>query len=474
MNNILIFDTKKKYIKKTFLNFNKNQLIQNLKHEIIKENLEKSNYLLFDMINSGFFKDIWIIFFNIYCEYIHFLNPVILHTIFINYERFELMRKNATKTNLNLLDARNEFNFRKILFMILKKIVKSPKKHIGYFIPQCFNNQTKLTTNTPLLNIFDGKNIPNLNILKEVINNQDYKDVEHALKELHHYIEQAIHKKFTFDQQQYVSKENCFFWLAKILVVGAENTNIIGYPYNISLYHSIDPNSKDYFAPIVWNIILNASKKIGKDYFNHTKYLYKIFNSKLLQKTKRENFLIIQAILFFFEHVVWDCTQVSLVESDYIYLDSIYKKHDTKDTSGNLGESSKIPDVKLKSKDVINESKDEIEKIIEKRKQEIQKLLPPPLQKYNFEEIKRGETPTKKSKKLLREEALEKLKESCKLPSVFHSFDPPSKNDTKITRSVNIDKKRINISIIKKIKINEEKTMKKNSNNTQFIITKIK
>lgn len=456
MNNIIIFDKKKKYIKKTFLNFNKEQLLENLKHEIITENLEKSNYLLFDMINSGFFKDIWIIFFNIYCEYIHFINPVILHTIYTNYERFEIMRKNATKTNLNMLDARNEYNFRKILFMILKKIVKSPKKHIGYFIPQCFNNQDKITTHTPLLNVFDGKNIPNLNILKEVINNQDYKDVEHALKELHHYIDQAIHQKFTFDQQQYVSKENCFFWLAKVLVVGAENTNIIGYPYNISLYHSIDPNSKDYFTPIVWNIVLNASKKLGKDYFKHIVYLYKIFNSKILQISKRENFLIIQAILFFFEHVVWDCNQVSLLDEDYKYLDSIYKKHET----------STVPEVKLKSKKIISDSKDEIEKIMEKRKEEIEKLLPPPPDKYKFQEIKKGEKIIKKSKKQLREEEIEKIQ----LPDIFYIFKPPTKNDMKIIRTVDYEKQRITIAVIKNMKINQDK--KKKSNNTQFIIHK--
>lgn len=446
MNNILINNTQKKYVKKTFLNFKKDQLIENLKHEIINEDLEKSFYLLFDMINSGFFKDIWIIFFSIYIEYIHFMNPSLLQIIHINFQRYQQMKKNASRNNLNILEARNEFNFRKILYMILKKIVKTPKKHIGYFIPQCFNNQNKITSHTPLLNVFDGKNIPNLNILKEVINNQDYKDVEHALKEFHHYVEMSIHKKFTFDQQQYESKENCFFWLAKILVVGAENTNIIGYPYNISLYHSVDPNSKDYFAPIIWNIILNGSKKLGKDYFKHLVSLYKIFNSRILQKTKRENFLIIQGILFFFEHVTWNPTNISLNQDDYMLIDTLYKKYEQTTPTK--------PEIKLKSQDLIDDSKDDIEKMIERRKKEVEKLLPPPPYKYKFSEIKKG----KKGKKdlVIRDEEEEEL------PEILFTYHPPSRSDTKICNYMNACKNRVTIPIYKNITIDGSKMKKMN------------
>jgi len=105
------------------MNYNKSQLFENFKHEILNENLEKSYYLLFDIINSGFFKDLWITYFNIFCEYIHILNPLLLKILYANYQRYEQMRKSSRQLNLNILDARNEFNFRKILFMILKKIV---------------------------------------------------------------------------------------------------------------------------------------------------------------------------------------------------------------------------------------------------------------------------------------------------------------------------------------------------------------
>ena len=458
MNRILINNVQKKYVKKTFLNYTKTELIENLKHEVIKENLEKSFYLLFDMINSGFFKDIWIVFFGIYTEYIHFLNPKLLQIIHTNYQRYQQMKKSAQKNNLNILEARNEFNFRKILFMILKKIVKTPKKHIGYFIPQCFNNQNKITSHTPLLNVFDGKSIPNLNILKEVINNQDYKDVEHALKEFHHYVEMAIHKKFTFDQQQYESKENCFFWLAKILVVGAENTNIIGYPYNISLYHSIDPNSKDHFVPIIWNIILMGSKKLGGDYFKHIVSLYKIYNSKIIHKTQRENFLIIQGILFFFEHVVWDPRNVSLKEDDYALLDALYIKHEK------TGPQVK-PEIKLKSQDLIDDSKDEIEKMIEKRKKEAEKYLPPPPVKYKFKEVKKG----KKGDLLIKDYDSEDDKN---LPDIFFEFAPPSKNDMRKMHHIKSTRKRNTIPIVKKIVVDNNKT-RKTSKNTTFIVSKL-
>lgn len=466
MNCIQINSKKSKFIKKSYLNYPKDQLIENFKHEIFKENLEKSYVFLFDMINSGFFKDIWIIYFSTFCEYIHILNPMLLKTIHINYKRFEEMRKEARKNKINILDARNEFNFRKILFMILKKLIKTPKKHIGYFIPQSFNNQNKLTSNTPLLNIFDGKDIPNLNILKEVINNQDYKDVEHAMKEFHHYIDFSIHKKMIFDQQMFHAKESCFFWLAKILVIGAEHTNIIGYPYNISLYHSVDPNSKDYFSPLIWNILLNASKILGKDYFNHVVLLYKIYKSNILHKTQRENFLIIQAVLFFFEHVIWEQPFIHLLQDDYEFINDLYQKYQTKDK----------PPVKLKSHKTIEQTKDNIEKLIQKREEEIKNLLPPPPD-FKIQEIKKSdkpETPKKRGRPSKKKKKKELTEEEIKIPDIFYIFHPPSRNDKKTIQQVNIEKNKPEIPIVKPVVI-DDKLFKKNSKSyTNLNITKIR
>ena len=457
MNSIYISTTKKKFIKKSFLNFTKTELLENLKHEIFKENLEKSYILLFDMINSGFFKDIWIIFFTTYCEYIHILNTTILKTIHTNYKRFEEMRKSARLQNINILEARNEFNFRKVLFMILKKLIKTPKKHIGYFIPQSFNNQNKLTSHTPLLNIFEGKNTPNLNILKEVINNQDYKDVEQAMKEFHHYIDFAIHKKMQFDQQMFYAKETCFFWLAKILVIGAEQTNIIGYPYNISLYHSIDPSSKDYFSPLVWNILLNAAKILGRDFFNHVITLYKIFKTNILQKTKRENFLILQSVLLFFEHVLWNQPQTFLLQEDYDIIDKLYIKYQVK---------PKKTKVKLKSQKIINETKDDMVKLIQKREEEVRHLLPPPPD-FMIKEIKKSDT--KKNKKNKKEE------KDLSLPDIFYIYHPPSKKDisvkNQIKKTQDINHNHNNTT--KPITISQSTKKKRNTSNMNFFITKI-
>lgn len=473
MNTIIIESKKKKYIKKSFLNYSKKQLIENFKHEIINEELEKANYLLFDMINSGFFKDIWTIYFTIYSEYIHILNPFILNTIHINYKRFQEMLKKARTSNLHILDARNSFNFRKILFMILKKLIKTPKKHLGYIIPQSFNNQNKLTSHTPLLNIFDSKNIPNLGLLKEVINNQDYKDVEHALKEFHHHIEYSIHKKFTFNQQQLEIKETCFFWLAKILVIGAENTNIIGYPYNISLYHTIDQNSKNSFTPIIWNMLLNGSKKLGRDYFNHVIILYKIYNSNILQKIKRENFLIIQAVLFFFEHILWNAPQVNLLDDDYKNIDSIYTEYDIEIQNQKI-QIQKKP--KLKSIEIINKNKNDIDKLIEKRKTDINDILPPKPDKYHFIPMSPVDVEIEKQKEKFKKKLKKKKKRNkkepdldYKLPEVFYNFHNPSKNDIKVTNFINNLKNKPIIPLVKPIIVSES-TKRKNMKN--IIVTK--
>lgn len=437
MNNIIIESNKQRFVKKSFLKYNKDDLIENLKHEIIKENLEKAYLLLFDMINSGFFNEIWQVYIYIYCEYIHILNPYLLKTIWTNYQRFQQMKKNARDMKLNILDARNEFNFRKILFMILKKILKTPKKHIGYFVPQSFNNQNKITSHTPLLNIFDDKNIPNLNILKEVINNQDYKDVEHAMKEFHYYVDFSIHKSMTFDQEKFEAKNNCFYWLAKILVIGAENTNIIGYPYNISLYHSIDPNSKDYFSPLVWNIILNGSKKLGKDYFNHIVMLYKIFNSKVMKQTNRENFLVIQAVLLFFEHILWTPPNILLLQDDYDFLDELYQQY------ANIKSNNITKPPKLKSHKVIEENKDDIEKIITQRQQEIADFIPKPPDNFVFETITKSNSP-KINKKRKRNRKGKIIYDSddpeIQLPDIFYEFTTPTDKDFQVYKDVQSEK----------------------------------
>lgn len=433
MESIIISSKRKKFTTKSFFNYKKDELLENFKHEILNENLEKSYLLLFDLINSGFFKNIWTIYFHIYCEYIHILHPKLLDIIYTNFQRYETMRKNARKNNLNILNARNEFNFRKILFMILKYLVKTPKKHIGYFIPQSFNNQNKITSHTPLLNVFEGKQIPNLNILKEVINNQDYKDVEHAMKEFHHYLELAIHKKFIFDQENFETKNACFFWLAKILVIGAENTNIIGYPYNISLYHSIDPNSKDYFSPFVWNIVLNGSKKLGQQFLKHNIALYKIFNMNILQKSKRENFLVIQSILLFFEHIIWKKPNINLLNDDYQYIDSLYIEHQNTINNTNTNKSSsKLKPIKLKSSKIIEDSKDDIEKIIMQREKEIQNLLPKPPD-FEIQEIKKSDKIISKKSKKKRKTQID---EDFELPHVFYDYNPPTQKDKDIIKKI--------------------------------------
>lgn len=464
MDSIVIISDKKKYIKKSFLKYNKPELIENFKHEILNENLEKSYFLLFDMINSGFFKDIWITYFMIYSEYIHLLNPNLLQIIHTNYKRYEIMRKNATKYRLNILDSRNEFNFRKILYMILKKLVKTPKKHIGYFIPQSYNNQNKITSTTPLLNIFDGKDIPNFNILKEVINNQDYKDVETAMKFYHHYIQYAIHKKLIYDQEKYEAKNICFFWLAKILVIGSEQTNIIGYPYNISLYHSIDPNSKDYFSPLVWNILLNGSKQLGKQYFNHLVTLYKIFQSRFLHKTQRENFLIIQASLFFFENVLWEPKNINLLQEDYDCINELYV------TNEKMGQkkikNKKQP--KLKPPRVIEDNKDDIEKIIQRRQQEIKDLIPNPPPEFDFETITKKDKEKEKEKKKKRKKnkrgkiIYDSDDPEIQLPDIFYQYHKPTHKDHKISQEVDKERNNNKIPKVKPIIISDAKHYKRN------------
>ena len=440
MNSIIIESNRTRYLKKSYLNNKKDILIENFKHEIISENLNKAYYFLFDMINSGFFTEIWAAYFIIYTEYIHFLNPDLLRNILTNFDRFKKMKKNARQNKLELLQARNEFNFRKVLFLLLKKIVKSPKKHIGYFIPQSFNNQHQLTAHTPLFNIFQNE-IPNLDELKGVINNQDFKDIELALKQFQHHIDISIHKKYTFDQQKFMEKENCFFWLAKILVVGAENTNIIGYPYNISLYHSVDTSASEYFIPIIWHILLNGSKLFGKEYLKHMIHLYKIYDSKMLHKTKKENFLIIQAVLLLFEHVVWNVKIYNLDDFDYTLIDAFYEKYQTK-----VPEKS---EVKLKSKKVLDKSQSDLEKLIKERELDIH--IPPVNPKMDIKAVKKNNDVV-----IIDEDD----KKKPKLPSILFEFIPQSKNDIKVCNAVNDAKRIQHIPLTKNMQVNRKYSKK--------------
>jgi hypothetical protein len=291
-----IVDNKTKYNSKSISNYKKTDLIRELEKELINGDYKKALYYSSEMFASGYFKDLFITFFIFISEYIHILNPNLYSLIFSKYETYRDLEKKIKKNKkVNLLDIRNHPKLQNDLLFITKNLCLSPKRHISYFIPESYNNQTSGgSIDTKLMNITTGE----YEMMKDVINNRDNKDIIIAIKEFQHHFNSIVKAKINGRGQNSNDINKSFFWLGRIFFCGCEQNYFIGYPHQISIYSTNDKKINDNFINVLWNLILNAAK-IEKQYLNNIISIYSIYEDTLLNKNEKKSFLMLHSLLYF-------------------------------------------------------------------------------------------------------------------------------------------------------------------------------
>ncbi len=306
MDEYIIRDRKKKnYSRSSISKYKKKDLISYFKKVLEENDIYKILYVTTEMVASCYFDELYGIFFIFMSEYIHILNPVLPKFILVRYKRYKYYESLLKENKKNILNLRNISILRTDISEIVSFLHKSPKKHIRYYIPYSYDHN-KLIYDS-ISDVFTEQSMPDIEILKEVLNNRDNKEIIQALKELHFYIDLAIYNKYKYIGHEKESKDRTFYWLGRILESGCQYTNIVGYPFNINLYHQdmAGKGSSNYIY-VIWNMLLVASK-YNKVLFEQISALYEIYCLKMTKvRENKETYHILHTFLYFYERVMWD------------------------------------------------------------------------------------------------------------------------------------------------------------------------
>lgn len=248
MNKIPILQ--KYYTKKSISGFSKNKIIEKLKQNIFNKKIKESLFYCSEIIASGYYKDLWDLYFEIGFKYVHIYCPVFPKLYYNAYNHYSELKKHHSRKNYFI---KNEDSFRRDIYLLTLLLTFCDKLHF-----------TELGINE-MKEKFSSININNLYSYVSINSESEY---IHALDE----IKLNLNYFYKTDEEIYkVSYENnIYIWINKLL----EHNN----------YY-------DYYSNILWNIILEFAKKLPKYIFEQITFLHKIYKKN--KKDKKMSLFII-------------------------------------------------------------------------------------------------------------------------------------------------------------------------------------
>ena len=290
---------KKSYGVKSISGYKKLYLLKSFEKSLIERNIYTSLYFGFEILCSGYYNDLWTIIFLFYIEYIHILNPELPFLLITKYEYFKKIEKKLKQRKINKLKLANLFNIQKDLIFIIKNIINTKNKHISFFIKQHYNNQSAY-----------------LNLEKRYI--------LVIFKRFKLLLNKLVNNKITFTQTSIDILNEFFDVFGKLMVIDCDNPHIVDYPFHINIYHHHKDN-KDFLSisNIFWNTILKSAK-FNQNIFKQIGCIYKIFDSKLIQKIHKESYIYICVSLFFI-YKLNNIPTITNTRDDLLMIKSFYE-----------------------------------------------------------------------------------------------------------------------------------------------------
>jgi len=294
----IIKSDRKSFSSKSISGYKKIYLLKSFEKSLIERNLYNSLYFGFEILCSGYFNDLWTIIFLFYIEYIHVLNPEIPFILISKYEYFKKIEKKLKNNKIDKIKIRNLLNIQHDLIFIIKNLINTKNKHLSFFLKQTYNNQSAY-----------------MNIEKRYI--------LIIFKRFKLLINKLINNKITFTQTTTDLLNEFFDIFGKLMVIDCENPHIIDYPYHINIYHH-HKNNKDFksISSIFWNTILKSSK-FNQNIFKQVGCLYKILDTKLLEKIEKESYIFICSS-FYFIYKLNKVTPINNSKDDILMIKSFY------------------------------------------------------------------------------------------------------------------------------------------------------
>ena len=300
MKQIFIINcNRKSFGSKSISGYKKLYLLKSFEKSLISRNYYYALYFGFEMFCSGYFNDLWSIIFLFYIQHIHILNPELPFFLIQKYEYFKKIEKKLKEKKINKIKMRNLFQLQQDLIFIIKNLINTRNKHISYFIKPQYNNQSSY------------KNLEKRYIL--II----FKRFKLLLNKL-------VNNKITFTQTTTDVLNEFFDVFGKLMVIDCKNPLLVDYPHYSNIYHH-DKDDKDFLSVsnIFWNTVL-SSAKFKHSIFKQVGCIYKILDTKLIQKLQKESYIYICATLYFI-YKLNDITPLNTNKDDFKTIKNFYE-----------------------------------------------------------------------------------------------------------------------------------------------------
>ena len=300
MKQIFIINSdRKSYSSKSISGYKKIYLLKSFEKSLISRNYYNSLYFGFEIFCSGYFNDFWNIIFLVYFQYIHVINPELPLLILQSYQYYKKLEKKIKEKKIDRIKMRNLLELQNHIIFIIKNMINTKNKHISYFIKPNYSNQ---------------------NTYKYI----DQRFILVLFKRFKLLLNKIINHKITFTLTSTEVLKDFFDILGKIMVIDCENSYLIDYPFQISVYHH-EKSNKNFknISQIFWNTILSSSK-FNQNIFKQVGCIYKIFQTHNLTKLEKESYIYLTSVLFFV-YKVKDVNILKNNKDDYLVIKNFYE-----------------------------------------------------------------------------------------------------------------------------------------------------
>lgn len=233
----------KDFTSTTFSGFKKSDVFKSLLESLIYSKIEPANYWCAELICSKYYDDVWYVFIEFYCKYIHIINIKIC----IYLEKKHLEYSNIkSELNEQFIHLRNNITIRKIyseiIFILCDAIKKAPLTYVKINKDDYKIDKLKLHFKAP-----------SKEYIEDIYYEDDPKEYIVSMNEFSYHLHNNNKNAFM-----------AYFWLEWILGFETLKTNKnINYECVPRDFILLDDKYKTEIIWIIWDIFLAEIKKIN-------------------------------------------------------------------------------------------------------------------------------------------------------------------------------------------------------------------
>ena len=262
----------------SFSEFKKTDVKKELLNSLIQSKIEPACYWSVELICAGHYGDLWELLLLFYTKYIHLGNPKLVMYLEMRINSFKDIISNGFASDE--LRLRNHSKLRKLFCEVICILCEAKRKH-------SFEDIKIKKTEFDLTHLTDRLKAPDMHFIEEIFNKDDPKELFIALNEL----------AFNLSDDGKNSINSCYWieWIIEFDNVCRSNKDKI--KCERRTFAQVDSNQQMDIIWIVWDILLQESKKKNKFIQNMMKSLLNLFSLKYTTAcVKRRKYMLYFAV----------------------------------------------------------------------------------------------------------------------------------------------------------------------------------